>query len=249
MKNKLCLLLILLSASKVNYAQTDGNDMFSIKAEGNLLTFTALKCNTLAIEGTIGTTRIDFDTAFTLRGSVSFTIAPSLAGKHLRFRTHTKCGNNSNSRWVGFTLTAANALPVKVLHFSAHKNNSAVQVFYHVEVSEGDAFEIQRSSDGRKWQQLLFVSSSTANPYTGVRSLLDFATTEKNYYRMVIYEGFTIKYSDILYVPMPADTTDVTVFTTAGVPLATIKKVQLAAYLATLPKGFYAIPGKIKTNF
>lgn len=218
--------------------------MFSIKAEGNLLTFTALKCNSLQVEGTIGTTRVEFDTAFTLSGAISFTISPKLAGKYLRFRTHTKCGNNSNSSWIGFTLSTTTTLPVKVVHFSAHPNKSAVQIFYHVEVTEGDAFEIERSADGHQWQRLFSSVSTTQNNYTDKRSIVDFATTEKNFYRLKLWNGAKYSYSPVLYVPLQKDS--VSLYNLNGVLLKTVKADRLLQELKQMPRGVYVTSEGIK---
>lgn len=235
MKTTVLSFLLLLSAT--TYAQTAANDMFRVTVQGEWITFEALQPCPEVIEGSIGTKL--FDTSFTLNGTVTFKLREDMAGQTLRLRTHTKCMQKANSSWVSFVIAGILGLPVKVHHFSAFANKNSVELRYYVEATEGDNFEIQRSSDGIRWETLLTSVNASGNAYTGIRKLVDFSTTENNYYRIKIYEAGRISYSKVLHVKVGVDNSEVMIYNWNGTPIKKTTKQNLSQALRSLRPGSY----------
>lgn len=111
-------------------------------------------------------------------------------GNELGFTYSITDKAGASSAPAPYVIATLTALPVRLLYFSAHAENSTSKLLWATATEQNNkGFEIERSIDGINWKSIGFVESKAVRGNSGDR--LDYSFTDnkpvngKNFYRLV----------------------------------------------------------------
>ena len=230
--------------STVSYGQADSNNVLKVSAVlsgGNCYVTTQnLQPCLITMEVNIpGQPNASFEIPSKESLTITYPLWMVLNGT-LQLRTKTKCMQEANSSWVNIPIAGASVLPVKVISFTGAKAYKAIKLAYKVEVSGGDYFDVEKSTDGHSWKTITSLYSSFKETFQ--RDFTDhYPLPGTNLYRIRMFSGGRISYSPTVSVKMDETGSEYILRNIHGIAIRKGNLAEIDQELKRQPKGTYLV--------